>query len=166
VALERLTAEDLLELQNLIADYVLSVDARDLDRFRELWTEDAVVLVNRDVAGLGAPLHGREAIVAGFGGYFERGRDAAPGTFIRHFCTSSRLEVVDGEATGLTAMLAVRQQLMSDGIHIRTSRTGTYSDRFVRDAGRWRFASRTIAWDPPERAGVTLPAPLYGAVPG
>jgi ketosteroid isomerase-like protein len=160
-----LTAQDLLELQNLIADYVLSVDARDLDRFRELWTEDAVVRVNRDVAGLGAPLHGREAIVAAFAGYFERGRDEAPGTFIRHFCMSPRLEIAGGEVTGLTAMFAVRQQRVSDGIHIRPSRTGTYSDRFARDAGRWRFASRTIAWDPPERAGVTLPAKLYGAVP-
>ena len=161
-----LTTQDLLELQNLIADYVLSVDARDLDRFRELWTEDAVVRVNRDHVGLGAPLYGRHAIVAAFAGYFERHRDAPPGTFIRHFCTNPRLEVVDGEVTGLTAMLAIRQQLSSDGIHIRPSRTGTYSDRFVRDSGRWRFASRTIAWDPPERAGVTLPEQLYGAVPG
>jgi ketosteroid isomerase-like protein len=166
VAPERLTTDDLLALQNLIADYVLSVDARDLDRFRQLWIEDAVVRVNRDHVGLGAPLHGREAIVAAFAAYFERDRDAPPGTFIRHFCTSSRLEIVDGDVNGLTAMLAVRQQLMSDGIHIRPSRTGTYSDRFVRDSDRWRFASRTIAWDPPERAGVTLPVALYGAVPG
>jgi ketosteroid isomerase-like protein len=165
VAPERLTTEDLLELQNLIADYVLSVDARDLERFRELWTADAVVHVNRDHVGLGAPLHGREAIVAAFAAYFERGRDAAPGTFIRHFCTNPRLEIVDGGVTGLTAMLAIRQQLMSDGIDIRPSRTGTYSDRFVRDSDRWRFASRTIAWDPPERAGVTLPVALYGAIP-
>jgi hypothetical protein len=59
----------------------------------------------------------------------------------------------------------VRQRLANDAIDIRPSRTGTYTDRFVRDAVRWRFASRTIAWDPPERPGVSLPVPLYGAVP-
>jgi hypothetical protein len=159
-----LTAGDLQEIHNLIAGYVLAVDARDLELFESLWIPHAVVDANRDHVGLGFPLHGRETIVAAFACYFERGVDAPPGTFSRHFCTSTRIEVVDGEVGGTTAMLSVRQELRDGLIVMGVSRTGTYTDRFAQSAERWGFASRLVAWDPPERAGIQLPVDLYGPV--
>lgn len=141
---------DVLAINNLVADYVLAVDERDIDRFARLWSADAVVRVNRDVAGLGAPLHGREAIVAAYGGWFERHPQDEPGSFMRHFCTSPRLEPDGEDVRGETAMLSIGQRRDGDRVRIGPSQTGLYSDRFVRAEGGWRFGERLIAWDPPE----------------
>ena len=161
-----LAAIDLQEIHNLIAGYVLAIDAHDLALFETLWMPDAVVDANRDHVGLGAPLRGREAIVAAFARYFERTSEPAPGTFTRHFCTGSRIVLGDGEVRATTAMLSVRQQLVDGAMVTGVSRTGTYTDRFAEADGRWRFAWRLIAWDPPERPGVSLPVEIYGPVVG
>ena len=156
---------DLCAVQSLIADYVLSVDARDVERFRALWTDDAVLRVERDLVGLGAPLHGPDAIVAAFQRYFDT-HVHEPGSFVRHLTTGSRIEIVgEDEVAATTMMLSVRQRLAGDTIDIRVGQTGLYTDRIVRTEAGWRLAERTIAWDPPERDGVELPATLYGAVP-
>lgn len=160
-----LRAADLVAIQNLVNDYVLAIDDRDVDRFAALWTADAVVRVNRDLAGLGAPLRGREAIVAAYGGWFERHPHTELGTFMRHLCNSPRLQFNGEEVLGETTMLSIGQRLDGDRVRIGPSQTGLYSDRFVRAEGGWRFAERLIAWDPPQRDGVELPAELYGAVP-
>lgn len=161
-----LQVTDLLAIHNLAADYVLAVDGRDLDRFAALWTDDAVVRVNRNFVGLEAPLHGREAIVTAFAGWFERNQQTEPGTFMRHFCTNPRLEPRGAEVIGETGMLSIGQRLDGERFRIGPSRTGVYHDRFVRAEDGWRFAERLIAWDPPEREGVELPIALYGTVPG
>jgi hypothetical protein len=137
---------DLVEIQNLIADYVFCIDSRDLVSFRELWTEDAVFRLARDAVRLGAPLHGRDGIVDGFAAFFAR-EDRGSEEFIRHFCTNSRFSVVDEEVRAETGLFSVRH--FEGGV--RPSRSGVYRDRIVREAGRWRFAERELAWDPPER---------------
>jgi SnoaL-like domain/NAD binding domain of 6-phosphogluconate dehydrogenase len=160
-----LGASDILQIQSLIADYVLSVDARDAARFRSLWRDDAVVRVNRDPVGLGSPLCGVDEIISAFQGFFDR-NTYAPGTCVRHAIAGSRVEIVgDDEVAATSVMFAVRQEIVDGAIDIRVSRTGTYTDRIVRTGDRWLFAERTIAWDPQEREGVTLPVELYGAVP-
>lgn len=159
-----LTATDLQHIHNLIAGYVQAVDARDIDLFESLWMPDALLEANRDHVGLGFPLRGKEAIVGAFAGYFERFVDSPAGAFSRHFCTSSRIVVLDGEVRATTAMLSVRQQLVDGSKEIGISQTGLYTDRFATFAGAWRFATRLVAWDPPERPGITLPVEIYGPV--
>ena len=160
-----LGAGDILQIQSLVADYVLAVDARDAARFRSLWREDAVVRANRDPVGLGSPLCGVDEIMAAFQGFFDR-NTYEPGRFVRHLVAGSRFEVVsEDEVAAQSVMLAVKQRLVDGEVEIGISRTGLYTDRIVRTGGRWLFAERLIAWDPPERDGVTLPVELYGAAP-
>ena len=160
-----LQVTDLLAINNLIADYVLAIDNREIDRFADLWAADAVVRVRRDRAGLGAPLRGREAILAAYAGWFERNPHSEPGTFMRHFCTNPRLEPDGEDVVGETAMLSVGQRLDGDRVRMAPSATGAYRDRFIRTADGWRFAERLIAWDPPEVEGTELPVELYGTLP-
>jgi hypothetical protein len=162
-----LTASDLVELTNLVDDYVFSIDRRDIGRFAELWAEDAVYRFNRNgVSGIQAPLFGRDAIVEAMAGFFEHA-DAGwePGRFMRHLCTAPRLAVDGDEVTGTTGMLSIRQELVDGEVRIGLGKSGLYFDRFRRERGRWVFAERTVAWDPPEREGVVLPVELYGRVP-
>ncbi len=160
--LTELTGADVLEITNLIADYLFAIDERDAELFRELWAEDAVYRLTRDAVGLGTPLHGREAIVAGFAAYFAGEGEHQPGTFVRHHCTNLRIGVVDGEVTAKCGMMSILQQLVDGVIRIGPNRTGVYSDRLVREDGRWRFVERTLSGEPPERDGVDLPAEIYG----
>lgn len=160
-----LTADDIRRIDNLLADYLLAVDHRDIVLFRSLWADDAIVHVNRDPVGLGSPLVGREAIVAAFERYFARMAVDEPGRFTRHLCTTRRLDVVDGDVVAISLMLAVRQELHDGAIAIAPRRTGLYRDRFVRAPDGWRFAERRIEFDPPEQDGVELPPELYGLVP-
>jgi ketosteroid isomerase-like protein len=157
------TADDVLAIHNLIADYVFCIDERDLVGFERLWTPDAVFRLVRDPVGLGAPLHGRAAIVAGFTAFFAREGGGEPGSFTRHLCGNPRIGVVDGQVRAKTGLVSVRQELDGDRVVIHPSRTGVYRDRIVHESGRWRFAERELAWDPPERDGVDLPAAVYGA---
>ena len=158
-----LAVADVLEINRLVADYVFAVDERDIGRFSELWLEDAVWRTNRDPVGLGAPLRGRGAIVAGFQSYFDAQGEYAPGTFVRHLCTAPRIEVVDGDVHVKTGMLSVKQEIVDGSVQTKVSRTGVYTDRVARDdSGRWCFAERLVAWDPPERHGIVLPVELHG----
>ena len=162
-----LTALDLVELVNLVDDYVFSIDGRDIVRFAELWADDAVYCFNRNgVAGIQAPLFGRDAIVEAMAGFFEHA-DAGwePGRFVRHLCTAPRLAVDGDEVTGKTGMLSIRQELVDGDVRVEVGKTGIYLDRFRRERCRWVFAERTVAWDPPEREGVVLPVELYGRAP-
>ena len=63
-------------------------------------------------------------------------------------------------------MVLVFQELAGDAINMRVKRSGQYEDRFVVESGRWVFAERRLAYDPPERAGIDLPAALYGQATG
>ena len=152
-----LTADDLRRIHNLIADYVLAVDERDIARFESLWAEDAVVRVERDPVGLGSPLVGREAIVAAFSAYFDRREHDSSGLFARHFCGLPRIDVADGGVTGTTTMLAVGHELRGGAGLVSARRTGLYRDRFVRLAGGWRFGERRIEFDPPARDASRAP---------
>lgn len=157
-----LTALDLVEINNLAANYALAVDARDLALLETLWTDDAVFRLVRDAVGLGAPLRGRDCIVQGFRAFFARAPAPSAGSFTRHLWTSPRLTIAADEVRATTALVSVRQELIGEAIRIHPSKTGLYQDRIVRDSGRWRFAERELAWDPPERHGVALPDAVYG----
>lgn len=157
-----LTTGDVLEINRLVADYVFAVDERDIVRFGEFWAEDALWRTNRDPVGMDAPLRGREAIVAAFRRYFDEQGEHAPGTFMRHLCTAPRIDLDNGEVVVKCGMLSVRQQIVDGAVQTGISRTGVYTDRLVREDGRWVFAERFVAWDPPEREGVVLPVDLHG----
>lgn len=145
-----LNATDILEIQALIFDYVWSIDQRDLERFAELWTTNAGFEMNRDEVGLGVPLCGRDQIVAHFADYLKPKIENS-NSFIRHLCTSTRLEPTNtGLVLGTTGLLQVTYLPSSRGaIERRVSRTGLYHDCFQRETAGWRFARRLLAWDPP-----------------
>lgn len=149
---EPLTATDLLELQNLVSDYCLAADYRQAEVVRDLFAADAVLSFSHSPAGLPTAIEGREAIVAQMEGYYrlseERERE---GRGARHFATTSRFEVVDGEVRGRTGLLVTRMSPSGDGggTVLWVGATGVYHDRFVREDGAWRFAERRLEYDPP-----------------
>jgi hypothetical protein len=144
-------AADLMAIEGLIAGYQFAIDERDLVTFAELWTRDGRFDLARDEVGLGTPLHGREAIVSAFTTFFARVDGERPQEFIRHLAAHSQVSVSDGQVRAKTAMLSVAQpRTAGTRGECRVSRTGIYHDRFEREDGRWRFAERLLAWDPPD----------------
>jgi hypothetical protein len=145
-----LEAADLVAIDGLIATYLYAIG--DLVSFAELWTEDARFDLAVDDVGLGTPLRGREAIVAAFEAYFARGGVEGPKEFTRHLAAQRRIDVSDGQVRAETGMFSVVQPRgVRSRDWCRVSRTGIYYDRFEREDGRWRFAERLLAWDPPGR---------------
>ena len=163
-----LSADDLRQIYNLIANYTYAADEPDPALFATLWARDAQYRYARDLAGIGGLLSGREAIIEAFQGFWDRSNafDRPVGMYGRHVCLNPRIDVSDGVVTGKTSMILVFQELRGDSIGIGVKRSGLYEDRFAVEDGRWVFAERRLAYDPPERPGVQLPVELYGPVTG
>jgi SnoaL-like domain len=146
----KLEALDLVEIHALISTYVRAIDARDAELLRPLFATDAVLTVTVDPVNLGAPFHGRDAIVAGLISYLERAHMRASRRFVRHICGCPALEVADDGVCAVTAMVSVAHSFPEGGPAVsNVSRTGVYYDTIIREAGRWVFSRRELAWDPP-----------------
>lgn len=114
----------------LIALYANLNDAARWDEVAALYIEDGQM--TRPTAP-GAPLIGREAILAAF-----KGR---PPRLSRHICSNVVITVEGPDnATGESAMIL----LLPDSPPL----AGSFHDRFVRTAEGWRFAERhgRLSW--------------------
>jgi uncharacterized protein (TIGR02246 family) len=108
-------------IRELIADYSLALDARDIDGCVQLFTGDAEFLV------YGRAFAGHDRIATMF-------RDAPHGL---HLTGVSRIDVGDKTATARSQVLFVR----AGDLHMRPA---LYDDDLVHDstAGRWFFRRR------------------------
>ena len=134
-------ATDRLAIRHLIDAYAHCADRRDAKGQMALFTEDTVFQVFMDSA-LPEPtytLHGREALAPVFA-------DLNQYRATTHFNGQSVIELSGDEARGESYCLA--HHLKDDGdnrsLMIASIR---YLDRFVRQAGMWRFAERKLMVD-------------------
>ncbi len=125
--------EDRWELRELAYRYARAVDRRDWARAERLFTQDCVLV------GPGYELVGRDGILAGL-----RRIDRFRAT--QHSVHNQLVEVTGDAATGETYCTA-HHLYERDGRPHKLSWGIRYQDRFVREAGAWRYARRELLLD-------------------
>jgi ketosteroid isomerase-like protein len=127
VRLERVEAE--LALHRLAYDYCIGADHRDLARWQQVWTADAVWQISPDRA-----FTGQEAITAAVQGQWQ----AFP---VMQHSTANHVVTVTGDTATGQCDVVVQVQL-ADGRWIIGG--GAYADDYRREGGTWRIARRTV----------------------
>lgn len=127
------------EIARRIADYARAVDARDWELLAACFTPDAMVLYQ------GFNEHdGREAIVEGCR------RSLLRFASTTHLVGPCAIELIGArEATSRCEVIATHERAAEDDLPAaRYTIGGTYRDRLVQKAGRWRIARRVleVAW--------------------
>jgi len=122
--------EDRAELWELVSRYGVAVDDEDYDTLRQLFAADATF------GGLnGSQNQGRDGVVA----YLKERADNAHDVRV-HTPTSQYFDhLADQEAAGTVVCYAA----LFSGPE-RTFFSFRYDDRYVREDGRWKFASRRV----------------------
>ena len=143
VAAHRLSAEDRLDILDLIARYTHTLDSGDLDGYVENFAPDATLFER---------CHGREEIRAYVAQLMKEGR-AGPlpnGEVVyRHFAQMPTIDASDAEhATVHSYLLWVNR-----GPEPPVSSAAEYLDTCIKLDGRWYFQTRSLK-------------PLAGRVPG
>lgn len=131
------------EIKRLKARYFRFMDTRDWDSFRDIFTEDALFDVrgaleeNPDIAALGEPVQGRDAIVE----YVSTGINP---TTSAHFGHMPEIEILSpDEATGIWSLMdLLRAPPGADFTMFRGY--GHYHERYRRIDGAWRIATLKI----------------------
>jgi ketosteroid isomerase-like protein len=147
----RLSAEDRLDIMDLIARYAHTLDTGDLDGYVNNFAPDGVLFVDH---------HGRDAIRAYVAMLMQQGR-AGPlpngDVAYRHFAGAPTIDGGDGRATVHSYLLWIHM-----GSDPPISAAAEYLDECVKlDDGRWYFLSRTLrrlAGRFPSSEPVTVPS--------
>jgi uncharacterized protein (TIGR02246 family) len=129
-----LPADDVIAIQNVIAEYAHAVDHGDGDAFAALFTEDGLLDV-----GLPEPSEGREAIKL----IGDQTALRLPG--IRHLTFNV---VVSGD--GDTAYASSYSQVVVTAGGAKATKlllSGIYRDTLRKEGGRWRFVTRVMTID-------------------
>lgn len=145
-----LTADDLRQIHNLIANYAFAVDQRDAETLGGVWAREATLELIPDVAALGAPLRGRENIVEAFRAFWSGRRRTAEGpssAAVRHICATTWIDRIEGTVAGETTMMQLSRRIAAGASSLQVTRSGTYHDRFAREDGSWVFAARRLEYD-------------------
>ena len=142
-------AEDQRQILDLISAYSYTYDAKDLEGYLALYTQDCVwELVPRGAATPTVRAANRDelrALVTPRLAMLQQ-----QGIQSRHYQTNTVLTArADGQVEGRTMLHLVRQ---APGEKPYTLMTGIYSDVFVRSDGSWKIAKRTLLIDQPEMA--------------
>ena len=129
---ERLQAvEDELSIRNLVARYTDAVNQRDLNAFRELWTDDAVWEI-------GPPLQSRAEGVDEIVASLSRLLQAE-----KYFMQMTHSGVIEIKGDQATARFVERERGRSESTFY--DRLGIYEDVFVREAESWRFRKTLLS---------------------
>ena len=141
--------EDRFAIEDLVADYCSGIDNRDLDRFISCFTADAVLRHQDRVM----ELRGRDTIHEYYTGRF---RDYGMTFHYPHVHTVE----VDSDSTAHGVVTGHAEMGLSGEGWIAALR---YTDQYLVEDGRWKFAERVIAsWyymrlgDLPEGLGSNL----------
>ena len=132
-SVHRLSADDRLDIMDLIARYAHSLDSGDLDGYVNNFAPDAVLFEHH---------HGREAIRAYVAMLMREGR-AGPlpsgDVAYRHFVGAPTIDGGDGHATVHSYLLWVNM-----GSEPPVSAAAEYHDECVKLDGHWYFQSRAL----------------------
>jgi uncharacterized protein (TIGR02246 family) len=131
---DTVSAEDKIEVMNLIADYAFRLDTADLDGYVDNFAPDGVF------DGGAGRFEGREAIRAYVGKLLEN-RSPGSASTMRHVMGIPRIH---GDGESCRAQTYVMIPGGTEDGQIRIVMTGTYTDDIVKVDGRWRFAVRHI----------------------
>jgi ketosteroid isomerase-like protein len=148
------TVEDRLMIEDICAHYVMALDTADADAYAALFTEDAVLEVNGKPNAPPADMsarqsfHGRKEIhkmVVGFKAMMPKAAAGRGFGSMRHVVTSLALDIKGNTATGDSFWMEVQ----SNGKDLPPSifNMGRYEDRYIKQNGKWLFASRLIIAD-------------------
>jgi ketosteroid isomerase-like protein len=136
-----LSAEDRLDIQDLIARYAWALDTADEAGFVDCFAKDGELVW--EVFETPAAWRGHEAL-ARFIAFF-RSRPESAGR--QHHVSNIVLEPSDEGAVGRCYVAVALRQ--GDGPH-RLNVMGWYEDRYVCEDGRWKIAQRVIRdWSGP-----------------
>ncbi len=139
-------------IHQLHSRYVDAVWRKDIAAFADCFTEDAEWRLT------GLVLQGRDNIAAFMQGVFPKYR------FILMTFRTPTLEIGDGVASGRSHVS--EQSVLANGSPFGP--IGTYYERFVQQADRWRFSWRlfhTSYVGPPDLTGTFFDNPDYGPPP-
>ena len=129
----RMTAEDRLDVIDLIADYGFTLEAGDLDAFVNNFTPDGIW------QGGGGTHVGREAIKTFVAGLVAKKQDGPEGH--RHILGIPRV-TGDGERCQAQTYVIIPGEGQEDSISLIS--IGTYRDEIVKLDGKWLFAHRHL----------------------
>ena len=119
-----------LALHRLVNDYCIGADHRDLTRWQQVWTPDAIWQTSSDRA-----YRGIEEITAAVTGQWQ----AFP--IMQHSTVNHVVDVAGETATGHCDVIVQIQ--LGDGRWLVGG--GAYEDEYRREAGVWRIARRTVS---------------------
>jgi 3-phenylpropionate/cinnamic acid dioxygenase small subunit len=129
--------EDILEIQRLLVDYGVHLDARDLRAYSQLFCEDG------EWTGSTGTAVGPEAIQAMLEANLP-GNPPAPGETTWHLMANPIVDVDGDRATARVMWVLLRRDAGDrPGIPV----TGHYDDVLSREHGRWRFKRRESSVD-------------------
>lgn len=131
---EPLTALDYIQIEQLYAHYAHYLDTADGARFAGLFTPDGVFITNKPGYG---NIKGRKAL-ADFAA-----KAGAPPPVVRagHSTTTVMIDPAPGGATGSAYLMA----------GTGADQGYVYTDRFVKTAEGWRFKTREVRQNTPEK---------------
>jgi ketosteroid isomerase-like protein len=126
--------EDLEEIRSLAIRYGFAVDDRDLDRIRELFSDDA------ELRTMSGPSKGKgiDAVVE----YF-RSTHAVLGP-TNHFTHGHVVEFDENDPDRATGIVAAHAEVVRNGVPMITAMR--YYDTYVRTPAGWRFRERVQSY--------------------
>ncbi len=140
--------ETRLALQDLVSDYCLGFDKRDMERFLAIWWPDAVWEIGPpfgDFVGHEGVVHAVENIL------WPAWKDST------HYTTNLRVTLVNDDVmTGICDVYCIGNSIEGQAQTV----AATYTDRFERRDGVWKIARRKVTMQHfSPLTGITLSAP-------
>ncbi|MBX3528988.1 MAG: nuclear transport factor 2 family protein [Rhizobiaceae bacterium] len=126
----QLTAEDRVEIGELLARYNQAIDHFEAEEWASLFTQDGVLSANGTVRA-----SGRERLAA-----YVASRREAGGPHIRHVLTNIVIDPAEQGARVRAYVLAFRIDDWTGIPYV----LGEYDDELVRERGAWRFRLRRM----------------------
>lgn len=136
-----LSADDRLDIADLLNRYGHTYDEGGFDGLGDLFTEDGEFEIRGRISGMPSVLRGRDEIVAHMGARFDATRPAQR----RHLTTNL---VIDDAGPGrvTTACYLLLGSTVDGALSLPV--TGRYLDDLTQgDDGRWRFRRRVLTLD-------------------
>jgi uncharacterized protein (TIGR02246 family) len=136
--------EDRDAIRALLVSYASSLDARDFERFEQLWAKDAEF-----IGGGANSAKGPRAIRELLQGLLTKNPALSPGRDF-HLVMNQTVDVTGDTATGYSRGTFVTTNTEN---RLQWSIIANYYDQFVREGGRWKFKRHQIGGTPPAGTG-------------